>query len=53
MSKENFQKALEFVFHAEGSSNNDAADPGGPTNMGVTQDTYNAYRKRKNFRIMM
>ncbi len=47
MSKENFQKALEFVFHAEGGYNNDAADPGGPTNMGVTQDTYNAYRKRK------
>ena len=47
MSKENFQKALEFVFHVEGGYNNDAADPGGPTNMGVTQTAYNAYRQRK------
>ena len=53
MSKENFQKALEFVFHAEGGYSNHKNDRGGATNMGVTQTAYNAYRQRKNCHIMM
>ena len=48
MSEENFKKALSFLFPAEGGYNNDPDDHGGPTNMGVTQTSYNAYRRRKN-----
>lgn len=40
MSKENFEKALNFLFPAEGGYVNDVNDLGGPTNMGVTQNTY-------------
>ena len=48
MSEENFKKTLSFLFQVEGGYNNDPNDHGGPTNMGVTQNTYNSYRKRKN-----
>lgn len=47
MSKKNFEKALEFLFPSEGGYVNDSKDPGGPTNMGVTQSTYNMYRKNQ------
>lgn len=47
MTKENFEVALQFLFPSEGGYINDKDDKGGPTNMGVTQSTYNAYRKRK------
>lgn len=47
MSKENFEIALQFLFPSEGGYVNDKDDDGGPTNMGVTQDSYNYYRKKK------
>ena len=51
MSYENFQKALEFLFPSEGGYSNHKNDKGGATNMGITQNTYNAYRKSKNLPI--
>ena len=47
MSEENFEKALQFLFPSEGGYVNDSKDPGGPTNMGLTQGTYNTYRKNQ------
>ncbi|MBE7706425.1 MAG: hypothetical protein E7Z91_04190 [Cyanobacteria bacterium SIG30] len=47
MSKENFEKALQCLFPSEGGYVNDSRDFGGPTNMGVTQNTYNMYRKNQ------
>lgn len=47
MSKENFNKALQFLFPSEGGYVDDKDDLGGPTNMGITQDTYNYYRKNQ------
>lgn len=47
MTKENFEKALEFLFPSEGGYVNNKHDRGGPTNMGITQSTFNSYRKRK------
>ena len=47
MTKENFEKALEFLFPSEGGYVNNKKDRGGPTNMGITQTTLNSYRKRK------
>lgn len=47
MTKENFEKALEFLFPPEGGYVNNKHDRGGPTNMGITQSTFNSYRKRK------
>ncbi len=48
MSYQNFEKALNFLFPSEGGYNNDKDDMGGPTNMGVTQYTYNNYRRKHN-----
>lgn len=39
-----FESALAHVFAFEGGYANNAADPGGPTNYGVTQDTYDVWR---------
>ena len=47
MSYENFQKALEFLFPSEGGYSNHKNDKGRATNMGITQNTYNVYRKQK------
>lgn len=47
MTKENFEKALEFLFPSEGGYVNNKKDRGGSTNMGITQTTLNSYRKRK------
>lgn len=48
MSKEIFQKALNFLYPSEGGFSNNKHDKGGPTNMGVTQATYNAYCRKYN-----
>jgi lysozyme family protein len=39
-----FKKALAFVLRMEGGFVNDPADPGGATNMGITQKVYDKYR---------
>lgn len=43
----NFQMALRFTLRWEGGYVNDPDDPGGATNKGITQKTYDAYRKKK------
>lgn len=42
-----FDKMLNFILSKEGGYVNDPADSGGETNKGVTQNTYNGYRKSK------
>ena len=39
-----FERAMEFVARWEGGYSNDPADPGGATNMGITQRTFDAWR---------
>lgn len=41
-----FKDALEFLLPVEGGYANDPDDPGGATNYGITQETYDAFRKR-------
>ncbi len=48
MSKETFKKALNFLYPSEGGFSNNKNDKGGPTNMGVTQATYNYYCRKHN-----
>jgi lysozyme family protein len=45
MAVETFHKVLSFVLHWEGGYVNDPDDAGGATNFGITQATYNTYRK--------
>ncbi len=40
-----FNKALHFVLNSEGGYVDDPDDKGGATNKGITQGTYDAYRK--------
>ena len=40
MAKGNFDACLKVILHHEGGYSNHAADPGGRTNLGVTQRTY-------------
>lgn len=42
-----FERALDVVLKHEGGYVNDPRDPGGATNFGVTQRTYNAFRARR------
>ncbi len=42
-----FARALPFVLRMEGGFVNDPHDPGGATNRGVTQSTYDAWRRSK------
>ena len=42
-----FEKAYSFVSQWEGGYVDDPDDPGGATNMGITQRTYNAWRDEK------
>lgn len=45
--KENLDNALRWVLAHEGGYVNHPKDPGGATNMGVTQRTYDGYRKQR------
>ncbi len=42
-----FDKIMEYVFDDEGGYVNHPKDPGGATNMGVTQRTYDGYCRQK------
>ena len=44
---DNFEKIMEFTFKTEGGFNDSQYDLGGRTNQGVTQSTYNGWRKKK------
>lgn len=44
----NFEKILELLFGIEGGYSDNPNDKGGKTNLGVTQDTFNAWRKKNN-----
>lgn len=46
MSAASFPSALAFTLKYEGGKSNDPHDPGGRTNQGITQRTYDAYCKR-------
>lgn len=46
--REDFDQALKLVLSYEGGKVNDPKDPGGKTNQGITQRTYDFYRKGKN-----
>ncbi len=43
--EDKFNKGIKFVLQWEGGYVNHPDDPGGATNKGVTQDTYNRYRR--------
>lgn len=47
MTTRGFADALQFVLRWEGGFVEDPADPGGRTNRGVTQKTYDAWRGRQ------
>jgi len=49
--KSRFQICLHFVLHWEGGYVNDPIDPGGATMRGVTQATYDAFRRKWNVPI--
>ncbi|MCI0600446.1 MAG: hypothetical protein L0Y60_13155 [Beijerinckiaceae bacterium] len=44
MTAENFSRCLAFTLKFEGGKSDDPRDPGGRTNQGVTQRTYDHYR---------
>lgn len=46
--QDNFRKSLALVLQHEGGYVNHPMDKGGPTNKGVTQRTYDAYRRARN-----
>lgn len=46
--KGNFEVTTKWLLVHEGGYVNNKKDPGGATNKGITQKTYDAYRKRKN-----
>jgi len=45
--KENYAQALKQVLKYEGGKVDDPRDPGGRTAYGITQDTYDAWRKKQ------
>lgn len=51
MTVKQFEAVLPLVLAHEGGYVNNAADPGGPTNKGITQKVYDAYRTTKGLTI--
>lgn len=47
MAKDNFPQALRWVLQHEGFFVNHPKDPGGATNRGITQRTYDAFRRSR------
>jgi lysozyme family protein len=47
MAAANFEKCFAFILQFEGGFTNDPKDPGGPTNLGVTQATLSAFIGRQ------
>lgn len=47
MYDKNFETVMQMVFGSEGGFSNHPKDKGGRTNYGVTQATYNGWRKKK------
>lgn len=47
MTSTRFLSSLPFILRREGGYVNDPDDPGGATNKGVTQKTYNQWRRRQ------
>ena len=47
MPSQAFQESLPFILRWEGGYVNHPNDPGGPTNKGVTQKVYDAWRRRQ------
>ncbi len=45
--KMEFTECLPFILSEEGGYSNNPNDPGGATNKGITQNTYNLYLKRR------
>ena len=45
--KENFKQSLAWILKHEGGKVDDPHDPGGRTNQGITQRTYDDYRRSK------
>jgi lysozyme family protein len=43
MAASNFDKCFKFILQFEGGFTNDPKDPGGPTNLGITQATLSAF----------
>jgi len=51
VASKKFEEALKIVRVVEGGYVNDPHDPGGATKYGITQRTYNAYRKKSNLNL--
>lgn len=47
MIRSNFEDSLQVILHHEGGYVNHPSDPGGATNKGITQDTYDKWRRLK------
>ncbi len=47
MASKNYQASLALLLAHEGGYSNNPRDPGGPTNKGITQAVYDAYRHDK------
>ena len=47
MARQNFDVVMRYILKFEGGYVNDPHDPGGETNYGITQRTYDAWNRRK------
>ncbi len=51
MDELNFNLALKYIFSVEGGYSNHKLDNGGKTNFGITQRTYDLYRKKNGLEL--